>query len=114
MATVQTEWRQIASASTSSSLQRDHGNDGVIVHPQHVLHERPSPNTHSTSEELNLTACSVKHRDGGLRGKAATVPVHEPAHVVCDAMQVGYQCTHIDMSTGADEDDEEDEEKGPG
>jgi hypothetical protein len=29
-------------------------------------------------------------------------------------MQVGYQCTHIDMSTGADEDDEEDEEKGPG
>jgi hypothetical protein len=114
MATVQTEWRQIASAPTRSSLQRDHGNDGVIVHPQHVLHVRTSPNTHSTSEELNLTACSVNHRDGGLRGKAATVPVHEPAHVVSDAMQVGYQFTHIDMSTGADEDEEEDEEKGPG
>jgi hypothetical protein len=109
MATVHTERRQIASAPTGSSLQRDHGNDGVIVHPQHVLHARPSPNTHSTSEELNLTACSVKQRDGGLRGKAATVPVHEPAHVECDAMQAGYQLAYIDMSTGADEDEEEDE-----
>ena len=34
--------------------------------------------------------------------------------VVCDATQFGYELTHMDMSTGADEDEEKDEEKGLG
>lgn len=105
MTTLHAALRRIASAHTSSSHQRDHGNDGVIFHPQHVLHARSSPNTHSAPQVLNLTDCAVKQHDGGLRGKAAAVTVHEPAHVVCDATQFGYQLAHMDISTGADDDD---------
>ena len=46
---------------------------------KNVLHTCSSTNTHSAPEKLNLAAGAVEQLDGGLRGEAASVPVHKPA-----------------------------------